>query len=196
MSSNEKAPKSPLAVAGPWDRVAEGYVTETVPFLEGYARRAMGLVEIAPSARVLDVAAGPGTLSFLLASRVKEVVAVDFAPSMIEQLRMIAVRDGVKNVEASVMDGQALSLPDASFDAAFSMFRSRDRPSRRPSGTIAPRTRARGSRAGSRPSRKWSAPRPTSQSAAADVELVAPRDRPTWDETQSDTIRPWCVKRF
>lgn len=122
MSSNEKPPQSPLAVAGPWDRVAGGYVTETVPFLEGYARRAMGLVEIAPSARVLDVAAGPGTLSFLLAPRVKEVVAVDFAPSMIEHLRKIGVRDRVTNVESFVMDGQALSLPDASFDAAFSMF--------------------------------------------------------------------------
>ena len=122
MSSNEPPPQSPLAVAEPWDRVAEGYVTETMPFLEGFAEKANALVEVRADARVLDVAAGPGTLSFLLAPRVAEVVAVDFAPSMIEQLRRRAQRDAVRNVVASVMDGQALTLPNASFDLAFSMF--------------------------------------------------------------------------
>jgi ubiquinone/menaquinone biosynthesis C-methylase UbiE len=83
---------------------------------------ALGLVELRASDRVLDVAAGPGTLTFAVAPRVAQVVAVDFAPGMIEELKARAVREKVANVEAHVMDAQSLSFPDASFDAAFCMF--------------------------------------------------------------------------
>ncbi|HJV95891.1 MAG TPA: methyltransferase domain-containing protein, partial [Albitalea sp.] len=72
--------------------------------------------------RVLDVAAGPGPLTFAAARSAAHVVAVDFADGMVEQVRVRAQREGVGNVEAVVMDAQSLALPDASFDAAFCMF--------------------------------------------------------------------------
>jgi SAM-dependent methyltransferase len=71
---------------------------------------------------VLDVACGPGTLTFAAAPRAAHVVAVDFSPGMIAEVAARAEREGVKNVEAKVMDAQALALPDGAFDAAFSMF--------------------------------------------------------------------------
>ncbi|MCA1666679.1 MAG: class I SAM-dependent methyltransferase, partial [Thermomicrobia bacterium] len=50
------------------------------------------------------------------------VVAVDFAPAMMERLRQRAAEAGLASIVTDVMDGQALTLPDGAFDAAFSMF--------------------------------------------------------------------------
>lgn len=47
-----------------------------------------------------------------------KVLATDFAAGMVE--RVVSLR--LPNVEGRTMDGQALDIPDASFDAAFSMF--------------------------------------------------------------------------
>jgi SAM-dependent methyltransferase len=41
---------------------------------------------------------------------------------MIERLEGHLAQQGIRNVEARVMDGHALTLPDASFDAVVSMF--------------------------------------------------------------------------
>jgi ubiquinone/menaquinone biosynthesis C-methylase UbiE len=82
----------------------------------------MRIVTLDRSARVLDVAAGPGTLTFLAAPRVARVSAIDFSPTMIEELRARAGREGVGNVDAQVMDAQALTFADSTFDAAFCLF--------------------------------------------------------------------------
>jgi SAM-dependent methyltransferase len=71
---------------------------------------------------VLDVGAGTGTLACAAAGRVAHVTAVDFSPGMLEQLRERAAREGLTNVDTMVMDAQSLAFPDASFDAAFSLF--------------------------------------------------------------------------
>ncbi|WP_434047159.1 MULTISPECIES: class I SAM-dependent methyltransferase [Sorangium] len=113
-------PPSPLATPVAWDMVAAEYAVDTVPHFEKYAADALRLAGVGPGARVLDVAAGPGTLS-LLAAREARVTAVDFAPAMVEQLRERAARAGLA-VDAHVGDGMALPFEDGSFDAAFSMF--------------------------------------------------------------------------
>ncbi len=46
------------------------------------------------------------------------VLATDFSPGMVARL----AEAGHPNVEACVLDGQALDLPDAGFDAGFSVF--------------------------------------------------------------------------
>lgn len=113
---------SPLAQPGSWNLVAEGYVVETAPLLSHYARDAIGLARLAPGDRVLDVAAGPGTLSLLAAGQAGRVVAVDFSADMLDVLRRRADEAGFDHVEARIADGQALPFADDSFDAAFSMF--------------------------------------------------------------------------
>jgi ubiquinone/menaquinone biosynthesis C-methylase UbiE len=113
---------NPLSASEPWDLVAAGYAAEATGLTALYAARAAELARLGPESIVLDVATGPGTLSALVAPRVKRVHAVDFSPGMLEQLKHVLAERGLNNVEASVGDGQALSFADESFDAAFSMF--------------------------------------------------------------------------
>lgn len=69
-----------------------------------------------PGARILDVGAGPGTITTDLADRVSpgHVVGVDAAPDVVEVARA-AAGDRV-DVEFRVDDAYALDAPDASFD--------------------------------------------------------------------------------
>jgi phosphatidylethanolamine/phosphatidyl-N-methylethanolamine N-methyltransferase len=78
-------------------------------------RRSIALLALAPGERVLVVGAGTGAdLPFIPAG--VEVVAGDITPAMVERIRRKAARLG-RPVRAEVMDGQALPLPDAAFDA-------------------------------------------------------------------------------
>ncbi len=116
------APPSPLATPMPWDLVSGAYVEEVAPLLARFAADALELVPLPIAARVLDVAAGPGTLSFLAARAGAKVTAIDFAPEMIALLKRALAKEPSLALEASVADGMALPFEDKSFDAAFSMF--------------------------------------------------------------------------
>jgi SAM-dependent methyltransferase len=105
-----------------WDVVAEAYDQQVLPFTGQFAEDALRLAEVGPGHRVLDVATGPGTLALLAARRGASVTATDFSPLMIDRLRARLTAEGVQDVATEVMDGQALALPDGSFDAAFSIF--------------------------------------------------------------------------
>jgi ubiquinone/menaquinone biosynthesis C-methylase UbiE len=113
---------SPLAVAEPWDLVAAGYADEATEIMLPFSLRAFELAQLGPATRVLDVAAGPGTLALAIAPRVASVTAVDFASAMVEGLRARAEAQRFTNLRVIQADGQSLPLSDAAFDAAFSMF--------------------------------------------------------------------------
>lgn len=116
-------PASPLSRAHPWDLVASEYARDLAPHCGEYASDALALAPLSAGARVLDLAAGPGTLSLLAAKQGLSVTAVDFSNMMIAELRERAVRAGVsERVEARVGDGQALPEDIGRFDAAFSIF--------------------------------------------------------------------------
>ena len=112
---------SPLAVPEPWDLVAPEYERELMPVFETFSRDALARTGVGRGARVVDVAAGPGTLSLLAARMGARVTAVDFSPRMIAALRERTAAAGLE-VEALVGDGTAMALPDRAFDAGFSMF--------------------------------------------------------------------------
>jgi SAM-dependent methyltransferase len=112
---------SPLAVPEPWDLVVPEYVRELMPVFEHFCRDALARAPLGRGSRVLDVAAGPGTLSLLAAREGAKVTAIDFAPRMIAALRERAAEAGL-DVESLVGDGMALPLADGAFDVAFSMF--------------------------------------------------------------------------
>ncbi|MDP9001948.1 MAG: methyltransferase domain-containing protein [Myxococcota bacterium] len=114
------APPSPLASPRPWDLVASGYVAENMDSFEAFAEAALRLVPA--TGDVLDVAAGPGSLTLLAARTARRVEAIDFAPAMLEELHKRAAAAGIANVATQLGDGQALPWPDGSFDAAYSMF--------------------------------------------------------------------------
>lgn len=104
-----------------WDAAARFYDQHVASFTAKFARDAMDLVGVGPGLRVIDVAAGSGSLALAAAQRGADVLATDFAGGMVELLREKAARLGLTNLTAEVMDGQALAVPDASFDRAFSV---------------------------------------------------------------------------
>jgi len=112
----------PLATPLAWNLVAPGYAEVNIPHFEKYAKDALRLAEVGAKDEVLDVAAGPGSLSILAAAQASRVEAIDFARAMLDRFEARALALGVRNVTAREGDGQALPYADASFDAAFSMF--------------------------------------------------------------------------
>ncbi len=98
------------AAAG-YDR-AFGHVTSHfAPFLLRAARMAQGM-------RVLDIATGTGLVAaeaLKIVGPTGHVTAADLSPAMAEKVRERLAN--AANVAVAVEDGQALSFPDASFDA-------------------------------------------------------------------------------
>ncbi|MDG2534671.1 class I SAM-dependent methyltransferase [Sphingomonas sp. HITSZ_GF] len=101
-----------------WDDTAATYERTAHPFTAQFAEEALARVTLTPETRVLDVAAGTGALALAAARSGAQIVATDFSPGMVARIAAA----GLANVEARVMDGQALDLPDASFDISFSIF--------------------------------------------------------------------------
>ncbi|AJP71284.1 class I SAM-dependent methyltransferase [Sphingomonas hengshuiensis] len=101
-----------------WDSAAERYEKTAHPYTTRYVDAALAGVPLTPASRVLDVAAGTGALTFAAAATGAHVLATDFSPGMVARIAAKAL----PNVDTCVMDGQALDLPDAGFDAVFSIF--------------------------------------------------------------------------
>jgi SAM-dependent methyltransferase len=106
-----------------WTSVAPdwGQLTERV---DEQLRRAsdwmLAAVQLKPGERVLELAGGPGTVSLLAARAVGpegQVIYTDFAEPMIDAGRQRLAREGAENVEARVMDAEAIELPDGAVDA-------------------------------------------------------------------------------
>jgi ubiquinone/menaquinone biosynthesis C-methylase UbiE len=116
------APKpSPLASPEPWTLVADDYTLELLPMFELFSHDALGLVPTPAGARLLDVAAGPGTLTLLAAEAGSSLAAIDFSPQMVTNLKR-RLNGAQLGADVRLGDGQELPWAEAEFDAAFSMF--------------------------------------------------------------------------
>ncbi|MEO7793820.1 MAG: methyltransferase domain-containing protein [Thermoanaerobaculia bacterium] len=111
-----------------WSAVAPGWQKWTDWFEEQSAaltRRLCDDAGVAPGKRILDLACGGGEPAATAAARVApsgSILATDLSPEMVEATRHRAGRLGLGNLEARVMDAQALDLPDHSFDGATCRF--------------------------------------------------------------------------
>ena len=76
-----------------------------------------GLYNPRPTDRVLDMGCGWGTISFGLASRVREVVGLDFSERAITGCNANLDRFGFDNVSFRVGDARDSALAPGSFDA-------------------------------------------------------------------------------
>lgn len=104
-----------------WTPIAATYERFAEPFTIQFSRAALVLAGgFEDGARVLDVAAGTGALALSAAEAGARVLATDFSPGMVARLQE-RLRP-FPGSEAREMDGQALALEGATFDASFSMF--------------------------------------------------------------------------
>ncbi|MCM3886874.1 class I SAM-dependent methyltransferase [Frankia sp. R82] len=71
--------------------------------------------------RVLDVACGSGNAALAAARAGTRVVGIDYVPDLLTTARARAAAEGL-TVDFQVGDAEALPFPDASFDAALSVF--------------------------------------------------------------------------
>ena len=67
-------------------------------------------------AHLLDVGAGPGTITLDFASRVAQVTATEIGPDELALSQRRAAENGVANIDFSVEDAHALSFADDTFD--------------------------------------------------------------------------------
>lgn len=104
-----------------WGAYVLGYEEVFEPFSLQFAEAAIGDLDVAPGARVVDVGAGPGGAALHLARSGLNVSAVDASEEMVVRIRQRAAAAGLA-IDARVMDGQALMFPDGAFDAALSVF--------------------------------------------------------------------------
>jgi len=83
-----------------WDKKenAERYDKNAKSQYDDRVRMTIAALDITPDSRVLDIGAGPGTLTLPLAPRVREVTAVEPGAGMVGILRDHAERDGIKNI--------------------------------------------------------------------------------------------------
>lgn len=78
--------------------------------------------EISPGQVVADVGAGSGLFTFLFAKRVGptgKVIAVDILPEFLAEIKTIAAKNGLTNVDTLVCTEDTVPLPEASVDVVF-----------------------------------------------------------------------------
>jgi len=122
MASSNGSIQNPLAGARLWDQAASDYLRDVAPGLALFCDDALRLARVGPGMLVADVACGPGSLAFAAASLGARVSALDFSSRMIDLVRERAASEGGSAIEAAVGDGMALPWPDATYDAALSLF--------------------------------------------------------------------------
>jgi SAM-dependent methyltransferase len=107
-----------------YDDVAEEYEARIVPRFRPIAERLMRVADLRPGDRVLDVAAGTGGLSRLIAQRIGErgcLALVDTSSHMLRVAEQVLEQAapgsfGRPQIRTIVADLEALPLADGSFD--------------------------------------------------------------------------------
>jgi len=96
------------------------HVTDSPAFAE--IRRAVLREAAGPADRAVDLGAGTGFLTLPLAATVAQVVAIDIAQPMLEQLAAAARRDGHGNLRTVCVDLASVDLPPGSVDLVVSSY--------------------------------------------------------------------------
>jgi SAM-dependent methyltransferase len=121
---NRAANLQPDQQPGCWDDHVAMYEAVFEPLSLAFARRALDHLGIRPGDRLIDVGAGCGGAALAAAEHGARVLAVDASFRMVARIRRRAngTNGSAGGIQAVVMDGTALALPNAGFDAALSVF--------------------------------------------------------------------------
>lgn len=95
---------------------ADKYVTSTVHAQGESLKRLVELVQPQKDWRALDVSTGGGHTALAFAPFVREVIASDLTPAMLEAAEKFIRDKGVTNVEFKIADAANLPFGDAEFD--------------------------------------------------------------------------------
>jgi ubiquinone/menaquinone biosynthesis C-methylase UbiE len=95
------------------------YETWAEPLSARLAKVALGRTTVSSGDCVLDIGAGTGALTLQAAALGARLTAIDLAPNMVNRLRQRLAP--FPECKALVMDGQALTFEDSTFDAAFAI---------------------------------------------------------------------------
>lgn len=105
-----------------WNHHVDVYEAVFEPLSNSFARHALDLLAPRAGERLIDIGAGSGGAALLAAGRGADVLAVDASERMVARIRERAVSARAGHVHTAVMNGMALAVADASFDAAMSVF--------------------------------------------------------------------------
>ncbi len=95
---------------------AQGYVESAGHAKGDDLRRTVELAQPRGDERMLDIATGGGHTALAFAPHVREVVATDLTPRMLEAAAAFIAERGATNVRFELADAEALPFADASFD--------------------------------------------------------------------------------
>jgi ubiquinone/menaquinone biosynthesis C-methylase UbiE len=127
-AGDPKRSKGQASEAERWNAIAEGWHKWTPMMRAWYAPATelmLDLARIGPGTHVLDIAAGDGDQSLAAAARIGAsgyLLAIDRARDLLAIAEQSAREAGHSNLETRLMDGENLTLPDASFDAVICRF--------------------------------------------------------------------------
>ena len=114
------------AVTQEWGRAAQGWhdwIPRVNVWLNHATEAMLDNADIRLGSKVIDIAAGDGGQSIAAAARVGvsgEVLATDIAPEFVKIANAVASYMHLPQLQAEVMDAEALSVPNDRFDAAIS----------------------------------------------------------------------------
>ena len=108
-----------------WDKAAPHYEQYWARQLQRAQDRVLALAEIAPGARVLDVACGTGLVTLRAADAAGSsgrVMGTDISQAMVDALQTNAAARGLTQVASERRDAEELGLGDDTFDVALCVF--------------------------------------------------------------------------
>ncbi len=104
------------AVQAQFGASAEAYVTSAVHAQRDDLQRMLELAALRGDELVLDIATGGGHTALAFAPHVREVVATDLTPLMLDAAQRFITGKGLANVRFQQADAEALPFPAAHFD--------------------------------------------------------------------------------
>lgn len=120
MENNTQA-LGPDQIPEKWGDIASAYGAAFEQLTTQFADDVIAKVLPKHGESVLDVAAGTGAFSLAAARLGADVLATDFAAGMVDHIQDRIDTELIHNIEARVMDGQALDVADASYDISVSI---------------------------------------------------------------------------